>query len=235
MKLNGLKYDPPILLCLETAGKSCSVCISSGENIIIEKEEHQAFKHNELLADFTNELLRTAELSVDQIYAVVINKGPGSYTGLRVGFAFGKALSYASGLPLIAVSGLEGMAIEAYSKRPFDLCLPMLDARRMEVYTAVYDQNLLEIEGPAPVEIQESYFKREIFKKKVVALVGEAARKTAEIQLPPNFILIDGELKASNLIRPAMKRLSDPFIDPAYIEPLYLKEVRITTSKKTLK
>jgi tRNA threonylcarbamoyladenosine biosynthesis protein TsaB len=229
------KLTSPLLLCLETAGSSCSVCLSSGTKILIEKEEQEAFKHNELLAEFTHQILKASDLTISQLSAIVINQGPGSYTGLRVGFAFGKALAYASGKPLLTVSGLEGMVDEAAKTTSADLYIPMLDARRMEVYLAVYGSDLSEIEEPAPVEITEAYFSRQLFQDKNVLLIGEASEKTMQISLPSNFSKINLDLKASNLIGPALRRIELGAIDPAYIEPMYLKEARITTSKKTLK
>lgn len=225
----------PLILSLETAGTSCSVCLSEGAHVLFEMEEHEAYRHNELLADFTDRILKQAKLKVKELDAIVINHGPGSYTGLRVGFAFGKALSYASGIPLYPVSGLEGMATEAIKLSAADWYVPMLDARRMEVYSAVYDSNLNCVEPPLPLILNEEFFAQKRYADQKVLLIGEAAEKAIPLGPPSNFKFLSIGLKASNLITPALKRMRLPAEDSAYMEPMYLKEVRITTSKKTLK
>ncbi|TVQ44506.1 MAG: tRNA (adenosine(37)-N6)-threonylcarbamoyltransferase complex dimerization subunit type 1 TsaB [Saprospirales bacterium] len=228
-------YSKPLLLSLETAGTSCSVCLSEGTHVLFEMEEHEAYRHNELLADFTDRILKLAKLMVKDLDAIVINHGPGSYTGLRVGFAFGKALSYASGIPLYPVSGLEGMATEAIEFSTADWYIPMLDARRMEVYSAVYDSSLNCIDPPLPVILSKEFFEQKRFDDQKILLIGEAAEKAMRLDPPSNYEFLPIGLKASNLITPALKRMKLPADDSAYMEPMYLKEVRITTSKKTLK
>lgn len=225
----------PTILCLETAGLSCSVCLANEKGVLYERVESTPYKHSEILAPFVDEILKEAGLEVSELSAIVINKGPGSYTGLRVGFSLVKALAYSCGVPLIGVSGLEGLAWSALEKNEFDLCVPMLDARRMEVYLAIYDSTLKTVEEPRPQVLNETYFSHSRFMEKNVLLTGNGIEKLSSFSLPANITLTEGHLKATNLISPGLRALKDDRTEnAAYFEPLYLKEARITTSNKTL-
>nr|MBS0037970.1 tRNA (adenosine(37)-N6)-threonylcarbamoyltransferase complex dimerization subunit type 1 TsaB [Saprospiraceae bacterium] len=224
----------PTILCLETAGLSCSVCLANDKGVLYERVESAPYKHSEILAPFVDEILKEAGLKVSDLSAIVINKGPGSYTGLRVGFSLIKALAFSCGVPMIGISGLEGLAWTASEKTEFDLCIPMLDARRMEVYLAIYDSQLKTVEEPRPQILNETYFSHSRFMEKNVLLTGNGIEKLSSFSLPANISLTEGHLKASNLIAPGLKALiGQKTENTAYFEPMYLKEARITTSNKT--
>jgi tRNA threonylcarbamoyladenosine biosynthesis protein TsaB len=231
-----MKNTPPLLLCIDTTEKSCSACVARGSVELARRRTDETYKHSETLGPFVRDLLLEAGLELGDLSGIVINKGPGSYTGLRVGFAFAKALSFASGVPILGVNALEALADNQANKMDFDLCLPMMDARRMEVYTAVYDQNLKEIEPPHPLVLDQEFFDREVFRGKSVAIVGSGAAKTTHFKLAENFLSETIDNDASYLIKPGIKRIQEGKVeDTAYFEPLYLKEARITQPKQTLR
>ena len=225
----------PYILAIETAGLSCSVCLARGENPIGQKLESIAYQHSKLLAPFVRELLDEHQLQVGDLSGLIINKGPGSYTGLRVGFAFAKSLAFSCGIQMVGISGLEALAWQTAKIKEFDLCIPMLDARRMEVYMAVYNHQLEILEDPHPLVLDESFFLRKDFTDRKVVLTGNGTEKLSAFNLPPNFEIFPGELEAIQLLAPGIKAFREKaYENIRYFEPMYLKEARITTSRKTL-
>lgn len=228
----------PLLLCFDTSDKSCTACIVSGREIVAERETHETYKHSEMLAPFIREMLDQLTLEPADLSGIVINKGPGSYTGLRVGFALAKAIGYASGLPIYGVSGLEALASKAIEKTGADLFVPMIDARRMEVYSAIYDHRLREIHPPRPVILDDEFLKKPVFRdvRKVVA-VGSGANKLRQLSgMPEHWEVMELQNEARQLTGPGLERHHrGESEDIAYFEPLYLKEARITTPKQTLR
>ena len=142
--LLGKKYElVNHILCIETSTTVCSVCIIADEKIISFREVNNGFSHAENLHGFIEEVLKESNLSFSQLSAVAVSKGPGSYTGLRIGVSAAKGLCYALNIPLISIDTLQSMAWgAAQTKNDTVLFCPMLDARRMEVYCAVYTKNL---------------------------------------------------------------------------------------------
>ncbi|TVR88690.1 MAG: tRNA (adenosine(37)-N6)-threonylcarbamoyltransferase complex dimerization subunit type 1 TsaB [Saprospirales bacterium] len=233
-----LNQKEPLLLCFDTTEKSCTACIASGREILTERATDETYKHSEMLAPFIREMLDDLNLKPDDLNGIVINKGPGSYTGLRVGFALAKAIGYASGLPIFGVSGLEALAATAIEKNGGDLFVPMIDAKRMEVYSATYDQQLKEISSPRPVLLDDDFFEKPVFQDagKVVA-VGSGADKLSQLAgMPGHWEIIPMLSEAKQLAGPGLERYhTGQNEDIAYFEPLYLKEARITTPKQTLR
>src|ERR1700739_3288247 len=130
------------ILCIETATTMCSVCITQNDKVIACKELNGGYTHAENLHVFIQDVPKEVNLTVKQISAVAVSKGPGSYTGLRIGVSSAKGLCYALQIPLISIDTLQSMAYAVAQSRQDDiLYAPMLDARRMEVYCAVYDKN----------------------------------------------------------------------------------------------
>ncbi len=225
----------PIILAIETAGLACSVCLARGENPIGQKIESTAYQHSKILAPFVKELLDEHQLQVGDLGGLIINKGPGSYTGLRVGFAFAKSLAFSCGIPMVGISGLEALAWQAAKNKKFDLCIPMLDARRMEVYMAVYNHQLEALEDPRPLVLDESFFLREDFTDRKVVLTGNGTAKLSAFNLPPNFEIYPGDPEAIHLLDPGIRAFREKnYENIRYFEPMYLKEARITSSRKTL-
>lgn len=221
------------ILHLETSSRNCSVAISDGDKLLCLCEEvSENYKQSESLHTFVEWALEGAELSLKDLDAVALGKGPGSYTGLRIGAASAKGFCYGLNLPLIAVNSLSTM-IEPFLGTGFDVIIPMVDARRMEVYCAVYDGISGEMLSETEAKIlEESSFQEWVGKK--VLFVGDGAQKTHEIvQLPAAEFNAAVFPSAKYLIREATERFNKKeFEDVAYFEPFYLKDFHGTKPKK---
>ena len=222
------------ILGIETSTKICSVAVSDGNKLLALKEEGGEYSHSEKLTVFIQEVLKKAALELENIDAVAVSKGPGSYTGLRIGVSVAKGLCYALNKPLIAVDTLQAMALGEINKA--DLCAPMIDARRMEVYTALYDNNNETVQPVSAKIIDDSSFSEELTNKKVV-FFGDGADKCKEILVRnPNAIFSDGGLPSAQYINQiAFEKFNkNQFENVAYFEPYYLKDFVATTAKKLL-
>tara|TARA_R110000868_G_scaffold5650_7_gene33455 strand:- start:136 stop:822 length:687 start_codon:yes stop_codon:yes gene_type:complete len=225
------------LLGIETATKVCSVAIFKNEQVIASKEVAGSYAHSEKLAVFVKELLEESEIAFSELAAVLISKGPGSYTGLRIGVSFAKGLCYGLSIPLIAVDTLISMACGAaasISKSEGYLC-PMIDARRLEVYTAIYSMDLVQQEVIA-AEILDERFAEKYLDAGKFYIFGDGATKAVEIIKHPNLVFLKTVLpSAVNLIKFGYdKYLKKSFEDLAYFEPFYLKEFIALKSKKLI-
>ena len=221
------------ILHIETSSKNCSVAISDGEELLCVCEEvSENYKQSESLHTFVEWALEGAEITLQDLDAVSLGMGPGSYTGLRIGASSAKGFCYGLKIPLIAVNSLETM-IEPFLSQNFDYIIPLLDARRMEVYTAVFDGNsgkmLTETEAKI---LDETSFQE--FKDKKVIFVGDGASKAKEIfQLPEAEFNADVYPSAKYLIRKAVGKFNNKeFENVAYFEPFYLKEFQGVKKKK---
>jgi tRNA threonylcarbamoyladenosine biosynthesis protein TsaB len=213
------------ILYLETSSKNCSVAISENEKLLCLTEEvSENYKQSESLHTFVEWALEGAEISLKDIEAVSLGRGPGSYTGLRIGASSAKGFCYGLKIPLIAINSMESM-IEPFLGENYEFIIPLIDARRMEVYTVVYDgktgQELSETEAKI---LDESSF--EEFKDKKILFVGDGARKAKEIlQLPNADFNEDVYPSAQYLIRKTIEKIDKKeFEDVAYFEPFYLKD-----------
>ena len=221
------------ILHIETSSKNCSVAISDGEELLCVCEEvSENYKQSESLHTFVEWALEGAEITLQDLDAVSLGMGPGSYTGLRIGASSAKGFCYGLKIPLIAVNSLETM-IEPFLSQNFDYIIPLLDARRMEVYTAVFDGNsgkmLTETEAKI---LDETSFQE--FKDKKVIFVGDGASKAKEIfQLAEAEFNADVYPSAKYLIRKAVGKFNNKdFENVAYFEPFYLKEFQGVKKKK---
>jgi tRNA threonylcarbamoyladenosine biosynthesis protein TsaB len=219
-----------IILYLETATRVCSVALAKGENLLSLRETSVSNSHSELITVFIQEVLAEAGLTINQVDAVAVSKGPGSYTGLRIGVSTAKGICYALGKPLISVGTLEAMAYGAIlNHHEIDsetLICPMLDARRMEVYYAVFDRDLHEIKTDRASVITEDYFS-EILKTSKLLLLGDGAEKCRPLFINQVAInIIPGfSISARYMIKPGLKKYNHhQFEDVAYFEPFYLKD-----------
>ena len=222
------------ILYLETSSKNCSVAISDDEKLLCVAEEvSENYKQSESLHSFVEWALEGAELSIKDIDAVCLGKGPGSYTGLRIGAASAKGFCYGLHIPLVAVNSLESMK-EPFLGQNYDLVIPLVDARRMEVYTAVYDgisgNELSPIEAKV---LDETSFQE--FNDKKILFVGDGAKKAKEIlQLPDAEFIEDVYPSAQYLVKKTLEKIKDKdFEDIAYFEPFYLKEFHGVKKKKS--
>ena len=222
------------ILNIETATTVCSVSLSMDGNILGYKEIDNGFTHSENLHLFINELLIDLNISIKQLSAIAISKGPGSYTGLRIGVSAAKGLAYALNIPLISVDTLKIMAYQVSQLRTeFDFFCPMIDARRMEVYTCVYDAQLnSKIHTQALIIDSLSIKTFDSFSS--ICFFGDGMLKCKEaISLLQNTVCIDN-IKPSSQYMCALsyeKFLKQDFEDIAYFEPFYLKDFLITSKK----
>ena len=221
-----------LLLNIETSTTNCSVSLSKDEEILVLKEDNNSgYSHAEKLHVFIQDVFNEANISKNNIDAVSISKGPGSYTGLRIGVSAAKGLCYALDKPLISVSTLEALAHQV--KIDDGIIIPMLDARRMEVYSAIFTSNYKVIR---PIEAQildASSFKEELVKHSVY-FIGNGVDKTKQIINHANAVFIEDKLpSASTLgkIANAKYKIGD-IEDVAYFEPYYLKDFVALKSKK---
>ncbi|ATA89132.1 tRNA (adenosine(37)-N6)-threonylcarbamoyltransferase complex dimerization subunit type 1 TsaB [Capnocytophaga stomatis] len=210
------------ILCIETSGINCSVAISEGSSLLAEKAENKGkFTHAESLHVFINEVLNLAKISINELDAIAVSGGPGSYTGLRIGVSTAKGLCFALGRPLIAVPTLQTLASQIADNH---LIIPMLDARRMEVYSAVFDKNFNEIEKTEAKILDEDSYANWLSKGKVIFL-GDGAEKFSKICHHPNaFFIKNAYPQARDMVVHAFERFKNKcFEDIAYFEPNYLK------------
>ncbi len=225
------------ILNIDTGGEICSVSISTPDAVIEYHESADKNSHSSQLAVITNQLLVDSSVKKEQLSAIAINKGPGSYTGLRIGASFAKGLCYALNIPLIAVDSLCILTKEFLSSYPqldVDFICPMLDARRMEVYTALFDKQLNQVLPTQPLILDNNSFAE--YSDKNVAYIGNGCSKF-------KFLVSDKYTRALffDKLYPNAKALSSlshdlflkkQFEDIAYFEPQYLKDFVPTTIPK---
>ncbi|WP_163408760.1 tRNA (adenosine(37)-N6)-threonylcarbamoyltransferase complex dimerization subunit type 1 TsaB [Flavobacterium ajazii] len=219
------------ILNIETATKNCSVAIAKdGETIICKEIAEEGYSHAEKLHVFIEEIIAESGISVHDLAAVAVSQGPGSYTGLRIGVSAAKGLCFALNIPLIAVDTLQTLASQA--KISEGKIIPMLDARRMEVYSAVFNSKL-ETERAIQAEvITENSFSD---LTDTIYFVGDCAEKCRPVLTKENFVFLE-EVKypsaaAMSKISYDKYQISDT-VDVAYFEPYYLKDFMITAPKK---
>jgi len=221
------------ILNLETATTNCSVSISVDGKLVSIKEQNTAnYSHAEQLHIFIEEALKAASFSFEDINAIAVSKGPGSYTGLRIGVSAAKGLCFSLDLPLISIPTLESMANQIKIEED-EVIIPVLDARRMEVYSCVFDNSYNEIRETKAELIDENAFtKFSRFKK--VHIIGSGAEKCEEVLNHSNFQFYkEAYPSAKEMARLAQKKFeAADFEDVAYFEPYYLKDFILQTKKK---
>ena len=218
-----------IILHIETSTHICSVAVSIGQKCIFSRQNTDGMNHAALLSVFIEEAFNHLKSLKKRIDAVAVSSGPGSYTGLRIGVSTAKGLCYGLNVPLIQVSTLETMTLEAIQQlediRPDMFFVPMIDARRMEVYSALYDRNLKLIhETQAEIITDKSY--SELLQKNKLVFFGNGATKCMPLISSKNAVFLDDvHPLAINMIKPASAKMeAGEFEDVAYFEPFYLKE-----------
>ena len=224
------------ILNIETSTEVCSVCISRNGEILSVREDLNGRNHSRLLTVYIQECLDELKLETSNLDAVSISAGPGSYTGLRIGVSAAKGICFASNLPFIAVCPLQTMAYMAKSQTTIEenaWIAPMMDARRMEVYTGIYNYQGKCLEKVTAKIIDENAFSDQL-DKNLIYFCGNGAEKCKSIIHHPNARFLDSVYCSSK----AMISLSEQkfekkeFVDVAYFEPYYLKDFITTVSKK---
>jgi tRNA threonylcarbamoyladenosine biosynthesis protein TsaB len=236
LKVNKSKVDylDCIILGIETGGDNCSAVLSKGHEIIALKEQ-AGREHSRYLSVFIDNIIKDSGLSYDDIDAVAVSKGPGSYTGLRIGVGTAKGICYGADKPLIAINSLLSLVSTCRNTHtnvaPQTIYCPMIDARRLEVYTAMFDASLRQLSDTEAMIISENSF-ADILSDKKVCFFGSGAKKCKEIIKSPNAIFEDIENSAAGLVYPAVEAFYyKQFEDVAYFEPFYLKDFVVTERK----
>ena len=230
-----------IILCIETATEVCSVAISIEGSCAYEKSLSQVYKHSSGLTPLIDEIMKDAELSFSDLSAVSISNGPGSYTGLRVGSATAKALCFSLGIPLIALSTLKTIAAGSVAHMNYTadyLIIPTIDARRMEVYMAVYDSSLHEISNASNLIYSETSL-REIsttYQDQTLVVCGNGATKLEKnFNLPSNITVHPIDCSARYQCSLAFNKYrSTEFVPLVNHKPYYFKAPNITKPKSKL-
>jgi tRNA threonylcarbamoyladenosine biosynthesis protein TsaB len=211
------------ILNIETATKNCSVCLAKdGVAVAVAEYAGEGYAHAEKLHVFIEEVLQKTGITFKDLTAVAVSMGPGSYTGLRIGVSAGKGLCYALNLPMVAIETLELLARKITVSE--GIIIPMIDARRMEAYTAVFDKGYHKLrDTEAEIIIPESF--HEISGK--LHLVGDGAAKCREVLTSERFIYHDEVIYPSSVEMAALsfdKYKKSDTVDVAYFEPFYLKD-----------
>ena len=248
------------IILIETSTALCSVALTENGKMTAYRESSAPKAHASLTAVFVQEVLEERGVKLADCDAVCVSKGPGSYTGLRVGVSTAKGLCFGSGKPLLAVGTLDTLVAQAAEvagtdvipnshniipsehnvipsevegSTPYKFIIPMIDARRMEVYAAVFE-NGAQITETTPVIVDENSF-AEYLEQGPVLFIGDGAGKCADVIKHPNAHFCQCNPKASAMLQPAVAAYNEKrFEDVAYFEPFYLKEFVATVSKKKL-
>jgi tRNA threonylcarbamoyladenosine biosynthesis protein TsaB len=230
----------PLILHIETSTAVCSVALSKGLQLLALKEDCGGRNHARQLAVFIDEILKEQKFAVSQLDAVSVSEGPGSYTGLRVGVSTAKGICYGAQKPLIAVNSLQSLAFLAIENHllPTSDCLivPMIDARRMEVYTAVFDASGKLFQATEAKIIDANSFNTLLAQQHRLVFLGDGAEKCSHIVVHENAVFVAQQASASGMIKPALEIFTrQQFVNTAYFEPFYLKDFVVsTTARKKL-
>ena len=219
------------ILNIETATKNCSVAIAkNGKTIVCVETAEIGYSHAEKLHIFIEQCIKEASVTYQDLDAIAVSQGPGSYTGLRIGVSAAKGLCYALGIPLIAVDTLKSLASQIKIENGY--IVPMLDARRMEVYSAIFSSDLNNIrETQAEIITVNSFEDINV----PIHFVGDCTQKCKTVLDKENFIFVE------DVVYPSAKDMSafsfeqyknKATVDVAYFEPFYLKDFMVTVSKK---
>jgi tRNA threonylcarbamoyladenosine biosynthesis protein TsaB len=233
-----------LILNIETSTEVCSVSLAQNGKLLYKKEILEGFNHSKILTVFIEELFKENNIQPKMIDAVAVSKGPGSYTGLRIGVSVAKGLCYGLNIPLISVNSLEILGIFAAKNMDTYNCendgspvlyCPMIDARRMEVYTALYNSKGEEIR-PVSAEIIDEQFLSDLFKTHRIMFLGNGAEKCKNIIKDKNAFF-EGPMMTSAQFMQSIseeKFNKKQFEDVAYFEPFYLKNFVATIPKNKI-
>lgn len=212
------------ILCIESATTNCSVAIAK-DGLIISLVENatENYSHAEQLHNYIEKALQQASLDKTDLNAIAVSKGPGSYTGLRIGVSAAKGMCFGLDIPLLAIPTLASLAQQV---KEATLVIPLLDARRMEVYAAVYDQNKKNIKEPFAEILSETSFNKFVSTHKTT-FIGNGVKKFKElVDNHPNIVFMEDALPSANdmAVLANKKYIKSNFENVAYFEPYYLKD-----------
>lgn len=220
------------ILHIETSTKNCSVSIAENGVIAHLKELNSGgYSHAEKLHPFIQDCLHEGNFSFQDIHAISVGKGPGSYTGLRIGVSAAKGLCFANDIPMISINSLEILARSFNSDN--GLIVPMIDARRMEVYSAIFDHDYRWVRETEAEIIDESSFSKQL-EQSTVYFLGDGADKCKDVIKHSNAVFLENAFpSAKNMAQLSYQKfLNKDFEDVAYFEPYYLKDFVVTPQKK---
>ena len=212
------------ILNIETSTKNCSVSLSKNGKVIALKELNDGnYSHAEKLHVFIDDVLKEANINMQQLNAVAISKGPGSFTGLRIGVSAAKGLCFALDIPMISIDTLKSLALQVVVDVGY--IIPMLDARRMEVYSAVFNKDCLLVRETEAQILDETSFQNYL-ENQQVHFIGDGVPKTKELISHPNAIFVEAKLPSANEMGMLafQKFEQNDFENSAYFEPFYLKD-----------
>jgi tRNA threonylcarbamoyladenosine biosynthesis protein TsaB len=230
-----------MIICLETATNLCSVALCDSAGIVSLRESNELKSHASMLTVFIDEILKENGLRARDLEAIAVSKGPGSYTGLRIGVSVAKGIAYAASIPLIGIEttrsmfwGISGGRKET-NKEGHTFYCPMLDARRMEVYYAIYDSTGKTIKDISAEIITEDSFSSIPESEKII-FFGDGALKCKEVIKRINSLFAeDFRISASHMHKPVFQALKEHhFEDVAYFEPFYLKDFITSKPRKNI-
>ena len=226
------------ILNIETSTTVCSVNIAENGNKIIGKETNEQNAHSKVLTVFIESILKESGIDIKTVDAVAVSKGPGSYTGLRIGVSAAKGIAYAAGINLISVSTLQNMAHGMKQLRDFPkdiLFAPMIDARRMEVYTQLFDKDLNQLNEISAQIIDETSFAEQLEKHSIV-FFGDGSSKCKDFIQHENALFVENMNPSADYMIPFSEEAYQKgrFEDVAYFEPFYLKDFIATVPKKNI-
>ncbi len=230
----------PVILNIETSTRVCSVALTAEGQILRHYEDFKGQNHALLLSQYIKSCLDFVKDKEIKLDAVAVSIGPGSYTGLRIGLSEAKGLAYALDIPLIGLSTLKIMTtgvIFSGEDIPEDaIFVPMIDARRMEVYTAAYDLALQELMPPQPYILDEASYRDLLVTSRPVFFFGDGSDKAKELLTAPNAYFIPGRhpMATDMLALSEMAHMRRDFLDIAYSTPAYLKSFQATKPKNKI-
>ena len=226
----------PLILNIETATDICSVCISKNDEILVIKETDKENEHTKKVTVLIQQCCKSLGITLDQLDAVAVSKGPGSYTSLRVGVSTAKGICFALDKPLISIDTLESIAISTQNKfKQAAYYAPMIDARRMEVYTSLFDKDVNPILNTHAKIIDNHSFQDYFDKGHTIVFSGNGAEKCRNVIDSPKAIFSSEVCSAANMVPLSYSAFQrKDFCNVAYFSPSYFKSPNITISHKTL-
>lgn len=216
----------PYILHIETSTTVCAVGLSKGDQLISYKETDDGYTHAENLHVFIKDVLKDSHTDIHHLHAIAVSKGPGSYTGLRIGVSAAKGLAYALNIPLISIDTLKAMAVLVSRQLPNHYYVPMIDARRMEVYCEIFDSHL-NSKSPVQALILNDDTIQAFRLQQPICFFGNGMPKAKNLlsQIPDSYFIENMRPGVAGMIDMAhQKYLKKEFEDVAYFEPFYLKD-----------
>lgn len=222
------------ILCIETTTDICSVALAKDADLVHIEETERTFSHSATITLFVESCLNNAGITAQELDAVAISSGPGSYTALRIGASTAKGLCYALDIPLINIDTMAALARGLQGVAKEDYIIPLLDARRKEVYHAVYKGDYTLVSDVAPHIIEEDSFQA-YAQEVAVHFLGDGVEKTKELIQSPNFHFHNSLSSAKNMVELAHEKFQEEkFEDIAYYTPFYYKQANINVQKKNI-